>query len=532
MFRWFWKRLRFLGSKRDTEPKEPSISISGLSGNLELDQRSLEERLGSSPDLIARRFIVGANQPVEAMIVFAEGLIDKAVIQDHILRPLMSSSQNEKNGLNIGGIGWIKEHLLTISDLKEQQKIDDLVDAVLGGDTVLLIEGNTNALTLNTRGWEKRGIQEPDTEVIIKGPREGFVETMGTNTAMLRRKLGHPSLTFYAMRIGRKSKTDVSIAYLKGIANDKIVEEVKKRLERIDTDGILAAGFVEQYIEDAPYSPFSTVGYSERPDVVAAKLLEGRIAIFINGTPVVNTVPMLFVESFQSPDDYNFRPFYATIIRWFRYIAYSLSVILPAFYVALTTFHQELIPTELLLTMAAAMEGAPFPAVFEALGMGFIFEVLREAGIRLPRPIGQAVSIVGALVIGEATVAAGLVGAPVVIVVAFTAIASFVVPTQTEVGAILRFSLTVLAGVLGAYGIIGGVLLILVHMVALRSFGVPYLSPIAPLTLIDLKDVLIRAPIWAMFSRPRVIGWQNPVRQKLRIRPELPPGGKESDEIE
>ena len=214
------------------------------------------------------------------------------------------------------------------------------------------------------------------------------------------------------------------------------MQEVKRRLERIKTDGILNAGYIEQYIEDAPFSPFMTVGYTERPDVAAARILEGRVAILTEGTPVVNTVPFLFVESFQSPDDYNFPLYFTTLTRWFRYIAFAGSVLSPGMFVALTTFHQELLPTPLLISMAAAMERTPLPAVGEALVMGLIFEILREAGIRLPKAVGQAVSIVGALVIGEASVQAGFIGAPVVIVVAFTAISSFAVPKQFDVGAL------------------------------------------------------------------------------------------------
>ncbi|HEX2952583.1 MAG TPA: spore germination protein [Bacillota bacterium] len=406
--------------------------------------------------------------------------------------------------------------------MKRSESKVKVIEAIMAGDTALIFNKEKTAVIISTKGWEKRSVSEPTTEMVVKGPHDGFVESIRTNTALLRRRIGHPSLTFESFIIGRKSKTDINIGYIKGIANEKIVAEVKRRIKRINIDGILSAGFVEQLIEDAPLSPFLTVGYTERPDVCAARLLEGRIAIFVDGTPVVNTVPNLFIESFQSPDDYNFRPFYSTFVRWGRYLAFLLSILSPAIYVALSTFHHELIPTPLLITMAASTEGTPFPALIEAIGMGIIFEILREAGIRQPRPIGQAVSIVGALVIGQATVSAGLVGAPIVITVALTAIASFVTPKQAEVTAFLRLTLTVLAGFLGAYGIIAGLIIILIHMASLRSFGVPYLSPIMPLTPGDLKDVAVRVPIWAMFKRPRLIGWHDPVRQEFRLMPHPP----------
>lgn len=244
---------------------------------------------------------------------------------------------------------------------------------------------------------------------------------------------------------------------------------------------------MEQYIEDAPLSLFPTVNYTERPEVAASRILEGRVAIMIDGTPVVNTVPMIFFESFQTADDYNF--------RWLRFLAFMITILLPALYVALTTFHQEMIPTSLLISMAAAEEGIPFPAAFEVIIMDIIFEILREAGIRLPRPVGSAVSIVGALVLGDASVNAGIVGAPVVIVIALTAIASFMVPFQVESVTLIRLGLVFLAGFFGLYGILYGLLLILIHLASLRSFGVPYLTPLAPWGLTDLKDTVVRAPL-------------------------------------
>jgi spore germination protein KA len=240
----------------------------------------------------------------------------------------------------------------------------------------------------------------------------------------------------------------------------------------------------------------------------------------------VLTVPHLFIEAFQSSEDYYSRPYYVTLVRWFRYLAFFLTVYLPSLYIAVTTFHQEMLPTPLLITMAAAREGTPFPALVEALTMGIIFELLREAGVRMPRPIGQAVSIVGALVIGEAAVSAGLIGAPMVIIVALTAIASFVVPPRIDVAAVLRLAFTIFAGIAGFYGLMLGTLAVGIHLVSLRSFGVPYLSPLAPLTVSDLKDVVVRAPLWSMLTRPRAIGSQNRRRQGYPLKP-LPPPAEE-----
>ena len=268
------------------------------------------------------------------------------------------------------------------------------------------------------------------------------------------------------------------------------------------------------------------MGNTEKPDIASAKLLEGRVAIITDGTPFVLTVPYLFIEAFQNAEDYYSRPFYTTFIRWLRWIGFFISTFLPALYVAITTFHQELLPPALLVSIAAAQEGTPFPAVVEALLMQVMYEILREAGVRLPRPIGQAVSIVGALVIGEAAVSAGLVGAPMVVVVALTAISSFVTPAISDVNIMSRAVLLILAGFAGLYGIMLGFAVFLIHQCSLRSLGVPYMSPLAPTTFSDLKDIFIRMPWWAMFTRPRVLGGANSVRQEPFLKPKPPEDDK------
>jgi len=451
-------------------------------------------------------------------------MTDNATINESIIRPLMYDSYflNTKNLEVINNIEFIEKRMLSVRSVKKVSNIEQVVDGCMSGETVLFIDGLNEALAISTQGWESRGVTEPKTEAVVRGPREGFTETLRTNTSQLRRKIRNHNLLMETIQLGQKTNTDVCIAYLNGIANPRLVEEVRRRLKRINTDSILESGYIEQFIEDGPFSPFSTIANSEKPDVVAAKILEGRVAILVDGTPMVLTVPMVFIESFQTSEDYYSRPYYVSVIRIIRFMAFFITILAPAAYVAVTTFHQEMIPTSLLITMAAAREGTPFPAVVEALLMGLVYEILREAGIRLPRPVGSAISIVGALVIGEAAVSAGLIGAPMVIVIAITAIASFVVPAQSDLAALLRILLTIFAGVLGAFGIIIVLLGTLVHLSALRSFGTPFLSPLAPLSFGDLKDVFIRAPIWAMLNRPRTIGWHDPQRQEFRLMPQPP----------
>jgi len=494
LFKWLNKIKRILIS---TAPKQnlesvPEKNKTSISTNLQENLVKIQDVFANASDLVIRQFEIGSRVRIKAFIAFIDGLVDKEIIQLNLLKPLMiemhSSNAddefNQTNALNI-----INQRLLTLSEVEETNYFEDAVEHIVAGSTALFLEGSTTALIASMHGWEARNVSQPDTEVVVRGPREGFTETLRTCTSLLRRRIKNPNLKFEKMTIGKQTKTDVVIAYIKGIANDKIVEEVKRRLSRIDTDSILESGYIEQYIEDNPWSFLPTIGNSEKPDIVAAKMLEGRVAILTDGTPFVLTVPYLFIEAFQSSEDYYSRPFYASILRMLRFVAYFISVFAPALYVALTTYHQEMIPPDMLISMAAAKEGTPFPAFVEAMIMGIIYEILKEAGVRLPRPVGQAISIVGALVIGEAAVSAGLIGAPMVIVVSLTAISSYVVSSINDTVSIMRLVYVLMAGFLGLFGIMIATAGFLTHMVSLRSFGVPYLAPISPMIPEDLKDV-------------------------------------------
>jgi len=520
------KLLGFQGSKNKTL-KEDTLTKNSrqLSHDLQVNLNSLKAVFEDASDIVIREFKIGVEQQVKAFLIFVDGLVDKFAINESLLKSLMLEARlaQPSQGINKDNVfRYVKECALSIASVKESRTLKDAIDAVLSGDVVLFLDGSDTALIISIRGWETRGVTEPVTETVVRGPREGFVETIRTNTALIRRKIKNPNLKIESLKIGKETQTDVCIAYIKGIANEKIVREVKKRLERIEIDSILESGYIESFIEDAPLSIFPTVGNSEKPDIVGAKILEGRVAILVDGTPFVLTVPYLFVEAFQSSEDYYSRPFYSSLIRCLRYLSFAISILSPAIYVALTTFHQELLPPPLLITMAASAEGLPFPALIEALIMGITFEILREAGVRLPRPVGQAISIVGALVIGEAAVSAGIIGAPMVIVIALTAISSFVVPSISDAGAITRLFLTLCSGVAGLFGIMLGISGVLTHLCSLRSLGIPYTSPLAPATFSDMKDVFIRVPWWAMLTRPRVLSVKNPVRQKGGQMPKPP----------
>lgn len=526
MFRYLFSKLHFrqLANRNSTIDHHSENDAYHLFHNLTKNLTALKGVFGDSYDVNIREFTFDNQAQTHGAIIFLAGMTDIVIINEYIINPLMNHlhMKNIPDTPEFEGLSLIEKTLLAVGNIEKATTIKEVVNGCLSGKTVLLVDGAKEALIIGTEDWEQRGIEEPKTESVVRGPREGFTENLLTNTTLLRRKIKNPNLILEMMRIGRQTKTNICIAYLKGIVNPGLIKEIQRRLQRIKTDAILESGYIEQWIEDAPFSIFATVANSEKPDAVAAKILEGRAAIFVDGTPFVLTVPMVFIESFQSSEDYYSRPYYAGVIRMLRFLAFLISILAPATYVALTTFDQELIPTALLFNMAASQEGVPFPAVGEALIMGIIFEILREAGVRLPRPIGQAVSIVGALVIGESAVRAGIIGEPMVIVIALTAVCGFVVTAQTDSAGILRLIFVILAGIMGGFGVAVGLIATFAHLASLRSFGTPYLSPLAPLSTQNLKDTLIRAPLWAMFTRPRTVSWHDPERQEFRLKPYHP----------
>ncbi len=497
-----------------------------LSPDLETNLKAIKAIFDKCSDVIYREFVFAQNEQIRLALIYIDGLADKGQVSEQIMRALALEVPMVVPGQEITkarALEFIKQRGLCMHQVKETDKLQDVIHAILSGDTVLLVDGHTCAIINGARGWEARSITDPVAEPTVRGPRESFVETLRTNTALIRRRIKSPGLKIETLRLGEVTNTDVAIAYVEGIVNDKLVEEVKSRLERIKVDAVLETGYIEELIEDNPWSPFPTVNHTEKPDRVAAMLLEGRVAILVDGTPFVLTVPTLFVEYLQASEDYYERFLFASAVRLIRFVSMILSLTLPSLYIAAISFHHELFPTPLLLSIAAQREAVPFPVFIEVLIMELSFEILREAGVRLPRPIGQAVSIVGALVIGEASVRAGLIAAATVIVVALTGIASFTFFYSFSIAfRLLRFTLMVLSAALGLLGLISGLAVITIHLCSLRSFGVPYLSPMIPTTGVDLKDVVLRSPWWGMFTRPRLIARQDQKRQEQGLKPTPP----------
>lgn len=503
--------------KKDNQNKETNEDL--LKTNLQENIQQVQQLLGNSSDIVIREIQIGKERFIRACIFYTDGLVDTNAIQNFIMESLLldiHTDQEQMIASQQNVLQVLKERILAVGDIRDVTEFNSLFTSLLSGDVILLLDGYAQGFTISMRGGKDRGVTEATTETVVRGPKEGFTENLRTNTALIRRKIKTPQLWLESKKIGKLTKTDVAIMYIDGIVNDKVVEEVHRRLDRIDIDGILESGYIEELIQDETYSPFPTIYYSERPDVIAAELLEGKVAILVDGTPIVLVVPALFVSFIQSPEDYYQRADISSLIRLTRFFCIFIALLGPSLYVAITTFHQEMLPTPLLLSLAAQREGVPFPAFIEATIMEVSFEILREAGIRMPKAVGQAISIVGTLVIGTAAVEAGIVSAAMVIVVAVTAVSSFVLPGATMSMSVrmLRFPLMALAASFGLFGILVGVIALVLHMCSLRSFGVPYMSPLGPFISKDLKDTLIRVPHWGMFARPRLISQKNSKREQ------------------
>lgn len=473
-----------------------------ISKKLHINKEKIIKTFHNTSDLIVYELETENN--IKAMICYIEGFIDKNILDRDIVKPIILNLNTSKD----------LEKILYVSSMKKEIDLEEIANKLNYGSIALFIDGINYSYTINLNKWDKRNIEEPEAEAVVRGPKEGFIEDILVNKVMLRRRIRNSNLVFEDKTLGKQTKTQISIAYINGIVNEDVLNEVKSRIGKIDIDGVLESGYIQQLIENNPTSFISTISDTQKPDVVAGKLLEGRVAIFCDGTPHVLTIPKFFVENLQTSEDYYTRPYFATFLRGLRVFSLFLSIVLPGLYVALQTFHQEMIPTVLLITMAGAREGVPFPAIVEAFLMTLMLELIKESGIRLPRAVGSAVSIVGALVLGQAAVEAGIVSAPMVIVVAATAIAEFAVPSLTEAVVIYRFILILLGGFMGLYAMICGLVIIIVQIISLDSFGIPYGFPLAPVNKQGLKDSIIRFPLWTFIFRPATLEKRNRVRQK------------------
>ncbi|WP_420819764.1 spore germination protein [Paenibacillus monticola] len=486
-------------------------------GQFQEDLQKFKEMSADMADVNVRELRIGALQ-IKAALLFVDGLTDKDGMDRNILKPLMNAMRpfegmttapeaNVLKNIIIHQVILVSEIEFTANPLMSLQK-------VLFGSAVLLVEGMTEVFVMGTPKGRTRIGEEPVSEALLRGPRIGFTETLSDNTAMLRRNGQNTELAMISFTVGKRIQKEMVLTYIKDIANEELVEEVKRRIRTIDIDDVKESGYVEQLIEDNYLSPFQQIQNTERPDRVMAALLEGRVAILLDGTPFALIMPVTFAMLLQSPEDYYDRWIAGSLLRVLRFLAATISLFGPALYISFLSFHPGLIPTKLVISIINSRQGVPFPSLIEALIMEVSIEILREAGLRLPKPIGPAMGIVGGLIIGQAAVEAGIVSPILVIVVAVTAISSFSMPMYSAgiTLRMLRFVAMFFAATFGLYGVILFFLLLSSHLIKLKSFGVPYLSMAAPYRIRDWKDFIIRMPLQFMKRRPELLKPKEPRR--------------------
>lgn len=462
---------------------------------------ALFKRMFAGDDTVKiRHFRHPSLSLVYGCVIYIDGMVSQDTLNNNILRPILSyQSPEEHEGHSF--MELMMDWLIDAGDLHLADDMDEILNLLLYGQTVLLLEGQARALMIGTQGWQSRSISEPGTEKSVLGPRESFTESLTVNLSMVRRRVKSSDLKFKFMELGKTTNTKICLCYVESVVPPKILKQLIKRLEGLNIDAVLDSGQLQEMIRDAPLSIYETVGNTERPDAVAGKILEGRIAILVDGSPFALTVPFLFIEYFQVSEDYYSNYFFASFNRIIRFMGEFLAISIPAIYISLVTYNQEMMPTPLLLSIAAARQSVPLPTVAECFMMLVVFEILREAGTRIPTSIGQAVSIVGALVLGQAAVDARVVSAPMVIVVGFTGITTLLNIKMKAASIFSRFFLLSLSSFLGLYGYLFGMIGLIIHLMSLRSFGVPYMLTVGSFKEEDIRDTVFRAPWWQTRSK-------------------------------
>ena len=441
-----------------------------------------------------------------AVLFYSDGVTDTPLIDRFIVEPL----ENAKKSLAISE--KLIEKTLPHSELTFNKTLETAILQVFDGDCLILFDGAKFFLNVGSKKWEKRAVAEPPTSSVVKGPREGFTEDLMTNISLIKRKLKTPSLKFDFTEKGRFTRSKIAIVYIDEIAKKSVVDKIKKRIEEIDIDGVLDSSYLREHLQERKFSVFRQIGDTEKPDVLASKLLEGRIGIIVDGTPIVLTLPYIIFEDFQAADDYYSIPYAAAFLRVLRLMSMIVGVFMPGFYVAAQSFHLQFIPLRLVLTIASAVKGIPLSANIEMLFTLFIFELLNEASIRMPRYVGMALSVVGALVLGDTAVRAGIVSTPTILIMALSGIAVYAVPDERSTLSLMRLVFLLLSGSLGLIGLVSGTIVVSIYLARLANYDSPYLAPYAPNVKNDLNDGLLKSPVTITNTRPDAIPNKNKKR--------------------
>lgn len=485
----------------------PTQQSRDVSANLFENMEYLKSRFSipSNSDVILREFdITVKDKSMHAFIIFYDGMVDKQIIDHYLLQPMMLLSNKDITDATPDVTAYIKAHLLPHNAINIMKDCNVIVGEINYGSCGIFIDGLDNAFVADVKGYERRSVERPETELLIRGPQEGFTETLRVNTALIRKRLKDENLIIESMKVGERSKTLCAVLYINGIVNPSLIQEIKRRIGSIKVDYLNDSGELEQFIEDSTYLPLPQTSSTERPDRSAMALTEGRVVILVDGSPFALIVPVVFNDLIHSAEDYYLRFPTVNLLRFMRLISILFSLLLPGIYIAITTFHQEMIPTSLLLAIDGAREKVPFPSIVELTAMELAFELIREAGIRIPGPMAPTIGIIGALILGQAAVAANIVSPILIIIVATTGICSYAVPDYSTSFSIRisRFVYIFLAAIAGFLGITTGVFIQGLFLVNAKSFGVPMFSPFGPKTSRKSADNIFSIPIWKREDRP------------------------------
>ena len=470
-----------------------------LSGDLEKDIALFKGIFRKEAIFRVKRIKVRNTVAFDCAMIYFDGMVNSEQLNEGIIKPLITVDRENQC---VSLTDFIETQILFSRDTKKQTKVSDILNGIMFGETVLLIDKSKEALAVDTKGFSMRGINEPQDERVLQGPREGFVENGLSNIALIRRKLQTPDLCCEIMRVGKRSNTQVFICYLESLTNPDLIRNLREKISKINIDGILDTNYIAENIKENKFSVFKTTGTTERPDVVAARLLEGRVAVVVNGTPVVLTLPYLFSENFQSDEDYYLNFLVSSVGRILRYLSFILAVSIPAIFIALSSFHRELLPTALALSVSSLRGGVPFAPLTECLIMIFVFEILKETGVRMPQSLGHALSIVGGLVVGQAAVEARIISTPMLIVIAISGIAGLMIPRLRGAVFYLRIIFVFLSAFLGLVGFFAGATITIIHILSLKSFGVDYTVSLRKSNFQSLKDTFWRTSWRNMIKRP------------------------------
>ena len=478
-----------------------------MCGKIELDTAVLKNIFSRDAAFRTRELWIGNEK--KCCLFYVDGMVNSSMLGETVVESLLEAKPSSNQTINCE---FLSQSVLFANEVSKVYVLSDMLRAILYGDTLLLVDGDSSALTINTKGWRARGIKEPDGERVLQGPREGFDEAAMFNLAMIRRKLLTPDLCIELLRIGRRTDTLVFVCYLGSLVKNQTLKELKSRLSKIDIDGILDSNYITENIRDHKGCFLKTTGSTERPDVVAARLLEGRIALIVDGTPIAITLPYLFSENFQSDEDYYVNFTLASLSRALRWFCFFITISAPGVFVALVTNNFALLPTHFALSVSRLRAGVPIASAAECLALIFAFEILKEAGLRMPQNLGHALSVVGGLVIGQAAVEAGIISAPMLIAVALSAIAGLMIPRLMSAIFYWRLFIVVACAAFGLFGFLGAISILTLQIFNMKSFGVDYTVSLNNPNLLSLKDSFVRAP-WS-FMKTRPLFNKNKTRKK------------------